>query len=92
MTNSITSFKHIRQCLRTTRFAQLFQKSTNHFRILGAGKVTWNEFHTDDPQMLMPPYKVQSLGLPVIRDFCTLGSEEMEDLVILLGPMKKNES
>jgi Leu/Phe-tRNA-protein transferase len=35
-----------------TRVAQIFQKSRNHLKILGARRVTRNKFHTEVPQIL----------------------------------------
>jgi len=31
---------------------QIFQNFGSHLKILGASKVTWNKFHTENPQML----------------------------------------
>lgn len=31
---------------------QIFQKSWRHLKILCSGEVTWNNFHTEDPQIL----------------------------------------
>jgi hypothetical protein len=50
------------------RGAQIFQKSRSHLKILGARRVTWSKFRTEDPQILGAT--VQNL---VARDFCTPG-------------------
>jgi len=35
-----------------SRGEQIFQKSRNHVKILGAQRVTLSKFHTEDPQIL----------------------------------------
>ena len=35
-----------------SRYAHIFQKSKSHLKILGARRVTWSKFHTEDPQIL----------------------------------------
>jgi len=38
--------------LHYTKGAQIFQKSRSHLKILGARRVIWSKFHTEDPQIL----------------------------------------
>ena len=34
---------------------QIYQKCRSHLKILGARKLTWDMFHSEDPQMLCAP-------------------------------------
>jgi hypothetical protein len=37
-------------CTYRPRGVQVFKNSRSHFQIVGAGRVTWNKFHTEDPR------------------------------------------